>query len=825
MQKLYHIFFLSILLCLFVPAQGFCFNVSATVDRNTISANNSLMLKIVIKGGNGKVDISPITDFKVISRGTGTSISIINGKYSRTSTHTYLLFPLKQGILKIPPLTVSQKNKTAHTKQISINVINAGHEPENTGDLFAQANISSPVLYIGQQAIYTFKFYTAINYSSANLDLPSFQEFSAKQAGKRKKYTANINGRLYQVTEIKYVLIPEKTGQFEIGPTVVMCEVPDGKSFNPFGNSFFNDNFFSMGQTKTKRVSTDSLKVIVKSLPPYKGRGNFSGLVGTFSLGAGLDQTELKTGGSATFTMTISGTGNIKDAIAPEVKFPKGLKIYNNSPEDKITISSRGYTGSKIFKTAIVPVKPGIFTINPVTLCYFDVQTGKYETIATPSFKMIVHKSNSRQSAIYDISMDKFKTQKNVKASVKFTGRDILDLKEGQGVLITRLNMSFSVFAFLMALPCLIFLIFRGLFVFMKKEKSAAELMGKKAFLNLKQAKDKNLSDQNFLRFLYTALVSKIFAKSGKSGQSLTTKEASDILSSAGCSKDIVKDVVQLLSEIEDSRYGGNFTNRDVKKDLLDRTKALFKILCIMLFCFSIFWAGPGNLHADQSNTLFSKGVKNYEQGKFKAAAEDFKQIAEKGIKTGALYYDMGNCYFKAGNIGLAILWYERAKKLIPNDPDLKFNLDYANTFVKDKKDKTGLSISNILFFWEGLIPSSFLQYGAIGFCIIFFLYAGFRTVKRNNIFTSAGSLILFFLIISAFAASYDFYYKNTAQFAVVIKDKAAVRSGFSDDSTKLFVLHPGTMVKVESANGKYLMIFFSKGKIGWIRKGDAKII
>ena len=70
-----------------------------------------------------------------------------------------------------------------------------------------------------------------------------------------------------------------------------------------------------------------------------------------------------------------------------------------------------------------------------------------------------------------------------------------------------------------------------------------------------------------------------------------------------------------------------------------------------------------------------------------------------------------------------------------------------------------------------------------------------------------------------------DFYYKNTARFAVVVKDEAAVRSGFSDDSTKLFVLHSGTKVKVERVHGRYLMIFFSKGKMGWVRQGDAEII
>ncbi len=829
-QRNYGVFFLLIFLGLLIPGKGFCFSARAEVDRNTISKDDSLMLKIVTKGGKGDVDISPIVDFKVISRGTGTSVSIINGKFSKTSTHTYLLFPLKTGLLTIPPLTVSQGGKIARTEPINIQVTMsgmAGNGEENSGDLFAQAHISSPVLYTGQQAIYTFKFYSAVNYSSASLVPPSFKGFSAKEAGKRKKYTETINGRLYQVTEINYVLIPQEKGKIEIEPTVVMCQVPDGKSFNPFGDSFFNDNFFAMGQTRTKRVSTDSVTVIVKPLPPYNGKVVFSGLVGKFSLGAGLDQTEIQTGDSATLTLTIAGTGNIKDAIAPEVHLPRGLKIYDDTPEEKIKIGPRGYTGSKIFKKALVPVKPGAFTIPQVSLTYFDVQTGKYETISTPALKMVVHQSDVKKTIIPDYSGNKLKNKRIIKESVKLTGRDILDLKEGPDVLIPEKNMSLTLFIVLMAFPCLSFFIFKAVLTFLKKEKSSAELMEEKAVRNLKLAEDKNVSDENFLRFLYTALVFKIFAKSGKAGQALTTEEASDILSSAGCSESKVKEAAQLLSEIEDSRYGGNAVSMDMKKNLLERTKAFFKILCVMFLCFSVFWAVvPKNLQAaDKSGTLFLAGVKNYQNGNFKEAAKDFEKIAAKGIKTGQLYYNMGNCYFKAGDIGRAILWYERAKKLIPNDPDLKFNLAYANTFVKDKKDNKSMSISDIFFFWEDFIPSNVLQYGAIGFCFLFFFYAGFRTVKRKDIFTSAGVLLFLCILISASAAGYDFYYKNTARYAVVIKDKAAVRSGFSDDSTKLFVLHSGTKAKVERVSGRYIMIFFSKGKIGWIRKGDAEII
>ena len=97
--------------------------------------------------------------------------------------------------------------------------------------------------------------------------------------------------------------------------------------------------------------------------------------------------------------------------------------------------------------------------------------------------------------------------------------------------------------------------------------------------------------------------------------------------------------------------------------------------------------------------------------------------------------------------------------------------------------------------------------------------------MKRKKIFTSSGILILSCLILSSFVSTYDFYYKNATRYAVIVKNEVPVRSGFSDDSTELFALHAGTKVKVERLNGNYIMIFFSKGKIGWVKKGDAEII
>jgi tetratricopeptide (TPR) repeat protein len=67
-----------------------------------------------------------------------------------------------------------------------------------------------------------------------------------------------------------------------------------------------------------------------------------------------------------------------------------------------------------------------------------------------------------------------------------------------------------------------------------------------------------------------------------------------------------------------------------------------------------------------------------YEKGQFQSAVDSYQKLLESGYESGNLYYNLGNAYFKLGNKGQAILYYEKARRLIPSDADLKANLAYA---------------------------------------------------------------------------------------------------------------------------------------------------
>jgi len=219
-------FIVPMLIMLLLSGRALCFSVTANMDQTQISINDSLLLSVVFEDGEGKVDTSTITDFSIVSQSSSSSISIINGKYSKTVTATYTLIPKKEGKLKIPPLTVENENQIYTTQEITIEVSGQTvvSKDKSSKDIFVEAGISSTSLFTGQQAVYQLRLYSAVRYSNATLQPPSFQGFTAKEAGERKNYNEQINGRSYSVAELNYVIIPDVSGELKIDPALITCD-------------------------------------------------------------------------------------------------------------------------------------------------------------------------------------------------------------------------------------------------------------------------------------------------------------------------------------------------------------------------------------------------------------------------------------------------------------------------------------------------------------------------------------------------------------------------------------------------------------------------
>ena len=219
-----------------------------------------------------------------------------------------------------------------------------------------------------------------------------------------------------------------------------------------------------------------------------------------------------------------------------------------------------------------------------------------------------------------------------------------------------------------------------------------------------------------------------------------------------------------------------------------------------------------------------------YAEGNYEGAIEGYQSIINTDNISTDIYYNLGNCYYKKDNIPEAILNYEKALKLKPDNEDALFNLAMANKLTIDKIDRLPeLFIGST---WRNLITSKTIEnwaYYAIGLIflsLLFFVsYLLLQQVMIKKVGFYAG---LFFLGLSMFtflmAAQHNSIIKQSTE-AIIFAPTITIQSEPNENSEELFTLHEGTKVTLLESNNDWSKIKLPNGNIGWIKSEEIKSI
>ena len=575
--------FFSLFFILILTSVSNAATIRSVVDKTTMSQDETLTLTVVINNGKADIDVSGIADFQIVSKSSGSNYQWINGKTINEYKLTYILVPLKKGRLFIPSLKAVIKGRVLTTKPLNINVSDRPVSAKDRRDVFVTAVVSNKKPFESQQILYTFSLYYAVNISGLSLQTPDFKGFNANEIEKDITKDVVVGGRQYKVIEKRIILIPVKTGDFTIPPAVLNCNVPvkAKQQRRDSFNSFFDDSFFSRSRMQRKVLRTNALAINVQPLPEYPHGFNFSGVVGKVKMRAVIENSNLKTGDSTNLTIVVEGTGNIMDVEEPKVRVPSAFKVYKDNPEDVLKTGRDGFYGKKTFSLAIVAVEAGDFQIPVIEFGYFDTGIGQYKVQSAGPFNIKVFQSALEKNEIY-ISPNQNGTgliPGVLKKKVEYTGHDLLPLKEDLDAVNNIKTVPYYLFIILLLIPVIITGIIKLILIFTQRDETLSSLMQKRADASLKNAAKKELSEEAFLSNIYKAFVSKVFATAAISGETLTTHEAGEILKNAGYNEDLVNSAQQFIERLESIRFSGRQLNEDVRNELLNSTRQLFRKL------------------------------------------------------------------------------------------------------------------------------------------------------------------------------------------------------------------------------------------------------
>jgi tetratricopeptide (TPR) repeat protein len=242
-----------------------------------------------------------------------------------------------------------------------------------------------------------------------------------------------------------------------------------------------------------------------------------------------------------------------------------------------------------------------------------------------------------------------------------------------------------------------------------------------------------------------------------------------------------------------------------------------------MLVAAWLLWPQAGAFAGQSAD--FLQATQDYEAGRYLQAAKGFTALAEAGLENADLYFDAGNAWLKAGKVGRAILWYERARRLDPAEPDLGFNLRYARKLVRDEQPERKEPLYGMLLFWKNWLGLRTWAWGAAALSTLFWIVMGLRLAAGRPKSLKAPGAVLALALVFALAAGYGYLRREAVQRGVILAEAVEARSGTTEASSALFTLHEGVVVDVERERNGHVLVRYSTSKFGWIPKQDVGII
>lgn len=262
---------------------------------------------------------------------------------------------------------------------------------------------------------------------------------------------------------------------------------------------------------------------------------------------------------------------------------------------------------------------------------------------------------------------------------------------------------------------------------------------------------------------------------------------------------------------------------------LLNKQNAFSRIILILILVCGFVSVVKAQSVEDMS--LFESATQDYYSKNYKGALKKFLEVADEHPNNGYLLYNIGNTYFKLGEVGEALQYYERARLFVPREPDLKINLDLAS---KKLSDEVGSSLSDYLrqtfYFWSDWLTVDELDLGYAAFASVFWLSLIVIFLRRSG-FLRLRVLVatLLFLYLTG-AVVVKNKLETPGEFAIVLKPEVDVRAVYMASEKPIFKLHEGTKVKITGSQSfgedqKWLRVELPEGQKGWVESDVLGVI
>lgn len=242
----------------------------------------------------------------------------------------------------------------------------------------------------------------------------------------------------------------------------------------------------------------------------------------------------------------------------------------------------------------------------------------------------------------------------------------------------------------------------------------------------------------------------------------------------------------------------------------------------LLLTSLLVLAALAGQLTASPEDD-FRTANSAFENKRYADAIDLYSRIVSSGLESAPLYFNLGNAYFKNGDLGHAILYYLKARRLDPANEDIKANLDFARRFTSIQME--GVQLNPINSFLASLVDPYRLT-ALAWFSSLFFILFIVTLIMRFGLkidhiiirIATIAALIVLILVSSLTTFKYRNDYLNKQ--AVIVAEECPVLTGPSDQSDVELQGAPGLVVQILAESSDYYNVQFENMRRGWVKKG-----
>ena len=687
-------------------------------------------------------DLSAIKEqFDVVPTGDQSrdqsSISIINGKVTKSSVLSHLyqfrLTPKSAGELTIPPAKVMIEGKTLTSSEVPLKVIEAEEQdlvvaemktshakvyptqsfevtlrvlvqplPNNaTADPLSPLQRRPPHLQVNwvdppaglaatDKASWLQPLVSddGVGFTLNDVSTRSGSFFDGPRAAvfnlrKDREIREGLDGKKikYFVYELSRTLTAERTGVYTLGPALVKGTFVTGLQKKEY-------------TARRLVASASAVNVEVREVPMPRPV-TFCGGIGEYKVFASASPTKLRVGDPLTLTVELERghqSGSLELISAPDLtaipELDADFDLIDKSPTGRIEGSR------KKFVFAMRPKRKSA-GIPAITVSAFNPQTEEFESIQTAAISLEITEAERLNSGEL-IGTRPTIGSTSIKSRAEGIFQNITDPSQVRDQRISLIAWSEAALGVWSATGCLI-----GLSTLYRRRTSDA---GRVRRQQARGAANRRLADarslvvkgqhKEALRQVRSAIIGLVADLQNRVAEGLTAADVNTTLAGASVNDEDRMAIVKLLESIESAEYGAG-QSADPIVAIEDAAKLITRIALrlehgikagtVVAMCLLLTGLNSGEAHAAEPGSnerSFVRALELFDSAKspdeYRESAQVLESILADGLRNGAVFYNLGNAYYRAGDYGRAILNYRKAKPYLPNYPYLTSNLEQA---------------------------------------------------------------------------------------------------------------------------------------------------